>query len=51
MAREDERKMILSVGASRALKYKQQHPRAEDAEIIQHVLSNAEEYLAHMDEE
>jgi len=51
---EDENKrlkMAIIAGASRAVKYKEKKPRANEQEIIQHITSSVEEILKEIDEE
>lgn len=52
MAFEDKKtKMALIVGASKAIRYKEEHPEASENEIIQHIIANSDKILAKIDEE
>ena len=45
MAGEYELKMAVIAGASHALKFKEQNPRASDNEIMQHVADKVEKIV------
>lgn len=44
-------KMAVISGAAHALRYKDEHPRALEQEIMQHITDTAEEILSKIDEE
>lgn len=51
--KKDENKqlrMAIIAGASHALRYKDQNPRAHSDEIIQHVTENVAEILSNIDD-
>jgi hypothetical protein len=41
-------KMVLVSGASKALEMQRKNPKMSEGEIIQHILKNANEILAHI---
>jgi len=44
-------KMAIISGASHAIRYKEENPRASESEVIQHVSNKAGEILGKLDEE
>lgn len=48
---EEEKKarMALIAGAASALRYKDNHPKATEQEIIQHVTNNADDIIGKID--
>ena len=50
---EENKKLKIAVitGASKAIRYKEENPRATEQEIIQHISDNAKKILEKMDEE
>ncbi len=52
MKKDDTRQLRMAIiaGASHALKFKDQNPRAQSDEIIQHVTENVREILDNIDD-
>ena len=48
---EEKLKIAVVAGASRALKYKNLHPRATDEEAIQHVSREEDNIIENLDKE
>ena len=46
---EKRLKMAVIAGASRALKYKEEHPRANDCEILQHITRDVRKIVEEID--
>ena len=51
MEEEKRLKMAIISGASHAIRYKEENPRAMESEVIQHVTNNVDSILDKIDEE
>lgn len=52
MENEDKKlKMAVISGASRAVRFKEENPRASEGEVIQHVTDNVKKILEKIDED
>jgi hypothetical protein len=51
MAKKEMLKMAIIAGASYALKYKEEHPKADESEVMGEVTRSVNEIISKIDEE
>ncbi len=49
MTEDNKIKLAVMAGAAHALRYSQKNPRAQEQEILQHISTNIDEILEHVD--